>query len=120
MATRTPASVTITIRADDGVDLIETDGSPSSAAGTFKNFVKCGSIGFFDEQLQEVFLEGLMCGSRSLPEHRMGAFGHTLDLDARHGASGASGAIMQAADQRGRPAKSCRAMTIRWIWLVPS
>ena len=86
MATRTPASVTITIRADDGVDLIETDGSPSSAAGTFKNFVKCGSIGFFDEQLQEVFLEGLMCGSRSLPEHRMGAFGHTLDLDARHGA----------------------------------
>ena len=57
MATRTPASVTITIRADDGSDLIETDGSPSSAGCTIQNFVKGGSIGFFDEQLQKVFLE---------------------------------------------------------------
>ena len=86
MATRTPASVTITIRADHGIDLIETDGSPSSAACTIKNFVKCGSIGFFDEQLQEVFLERLMCGSRSLPEHGVSALGHPFDLDARRSA----------------------------------
>ena len=57
MATRTSASVTITIRADDGIDLIESDISAGSAACTVKNFVKRGSFGFFDEQLQEVFLE---------------------------------------------------------------
>ncbi len=38
----------------------------------------------------------------------------------KYGDQNASGAIMQAADQRASPAKSCRAMTIRWIWFVPS
>jgi hypothetical protein len=78
--------VTITICSDDGIDFVKTDGSATSADCAIKNLVKRWSISLFDEQLQEVFLERLMRGSRSLPENGMSAFGHALDLDARHGA----------------------------------
>jgi hypothetical protein len=86
MATRTPASVTITIRPNDGINLIEADGAASSAACGIKNLVKRWSIGLLDEQFEEVFLKGLVCGSRSLSEHGVRAFWHTLYLNARHGA----------------------------------
>jgi hypothetical protein len=45
---RTPASATITIRANDGIDLIEADGSAGSAACAIKNFVERRLIGLFD------------------------------------------------------------------------
>jgi hypothetical protein len=59
--------VTITIRTNDRIDFIKTDRSASSTARAIKNLVKRWSIGLVDEQLQEVLLERLMCGSRSLP-----------------------------------------------------
>jgi hypothetical protein len=78
--------VTFTIRADDGIDLIEADGSAGSAACAIKNFVERRLIGLFDQQLQEIFLEGLMCRSCSPPEHGMCTFWHSFDPDAGHGA----------------------------------
>jgi len=78
--------VTITIRPDDGIDVVETYRSPRSASCAFKNLIKRWSISLFDEVLQEVFLQRLMRGRGPFPQHRMGAFGHTLDLDACHGA----------------------------------
>src|SRR5688500_14798505 len=120
-ATRTPASVTITIRPDDGIDVVETYRSPRSASCAFKNLIKRWSISLFDEVLQEVFLQRLMRGRGPFPQHRMGAFGYTLDLDARHGAPFWRHWRQNASShERGSPANSCRAITIRWIWLVPS
>jgi hypothetical protein len=58
--------VTITIRTDDGIDLIKTDRSASSAARAIKNFVKGWAIGLVDEHLQEVLLERLMRSGSSL------------------------------------------------------
>jgi hypothetical protein len=78
--------VTITICTDDGIDFVKTDRSATSAACAIKNLVKRWSISLFDEQLQEVFLERLMRGSRSLSQDRVGSFRHSFDLDARHGA----------------------------------
>jgi hypothetical protein len=52
VAIRTPASVTITVRADDGIDLIKTDRSASSATCAVKNLVKRGSISLLYEVLK--------------------------------------------------------------------
>ena len=51
-ATRTAASVTITIRPDDRIDVVETYQSRRSATCALKNLIKRWSISHFDEVLQ--------------------------------------------------------------------
>jgi hypothetical protein len=59
--------VTITIRPDDHIDVLGTDRAAASVVRGIQNFIKRRPIGLIDEELQQVFLQRLMCGSCSLP-----------------------------------------------------
>jgi hypothetical protein len=77
MATRTPASVIITIRTDNGIDLLKTDGSASPTACVIENLVKSWSIGLLDQQIAGGIpgaidaLQPLVAGAQNAcaPEH---------------------------------------------------
>jgi hypothetical protein len=59
--------MTITIFPQDFGDLVEREGPSRPPPCGVEHILERRLIGLFDEQLQEIFLKGLMCRSCSLP-----------------------------------------------------